>query len=39
MTEVLKFYVKETFYYVLTNSVLRLSRSAEEFRPCTIPFN
>lgn len=39
MKEVLQFYVRETFYYVLTNSILRLSRTAEEFRPCTIPFN
>lgn len=31
--------MRETFYYVLVNSILRLSRSSEEFRPCTIPFN
>lgn len=35
----LQFYVRETFYYVLTNSILRLSRNSEEFRPCTIPFH
>lgn len=31
--------MRETFYYALTNSILRISRSPEEFRPCTIPFN
>ena len=35
LREVLQFYVRETFYYVLTNSILRLSRNSEEFRPCT----
>lgn len=39
LRDILKFYVRETFYYALTNSILRLSRSSEEFRPCTIPFN
>ncbi len=37
--DILSFYVRETFYYVLINSILRLSRSPEEFRPCTIPFS
>ncbi len=31
--------MRETFYYALTNSILRLSHTAEEFRPVTIPFN
>jgi hypothetical protein len=33
------FYVRETFYYALLNAMLRLSRNAEEFRPCVIPFS
>jgi hypothetical protein len=36
---ILKFYVKENFYYSTVNCLLRLARSSEEFRPCTVPFN
>ena len=36
---ILNFYVRETFYYGLTNSILRVSNSSESFRPVAIPFN
>ena len=37
--QIMNFYTKETFYYGLTNSILRVSRCPDSFRPITIPFN
>lgn len=37
--DVLRFYVQESFYYKLTNNMLRICRTVEEFKPLTIPFN
>ncbi len=37
--DILRFYVQETFYYKLTNNMLRVCRNVEEFKPLTIPFN
>lgn len=36
---IVKFYVRESFYYQILNSMLRTLKSTEEFKPCILPFN
>lgn len=35
----IKFYVRESFYYQVVNSMLRTLKTTEEFKPCILPFN
>jgi hypothetical protein len=37
--EILQFYVRESFYYQVLNSMLRTLKTTEEFKPCQLPFN
>ena len=37
--EIIKFYVRESFYYQVVNSMLRTLKTTEEFKPCILPFN
>ena len=34
----IKFYVRESFYYQVLNSMLRTMKTTEEFKPCILPF-
>ena len=36
---IISFYVRESFYYQILNSMLRTMKTPEEFRPCILPFN
>lgn len=36
---VLRFYVRETFYYKITNNLLRTCRNLNDFKPIILPFN
>lgn len=36
--EIIKFYVRESFYYHILNSMLRTMKTTEEFKPCVFPF-
>jgi hypothetical protein len=37
--EIINFYVKESFYYQILNSMLRTLKTTEEFKSCVLPFN
>ena len=36
---IVEFYVRESFYYMVVNSMLRTLKTTEEFKPCVLPFN
>ena len=37
--QIIKFYVRESFYYQVLNSMLRTLKTTEEFKTCILPFN
>lgn len=37
--QIIKFYVRESFYYQVVNSMLRTLKSTQEFKSCILPFN
>ena len=37
--KIISFYVRESFYYQILNSMLRTMKTTDEFRPCILPFN
>ena len=37
--KIVSFYVRESFYYQIVNSLLRTMKTTDEFRPCVLPFN
>ena len=37
--KIVSFYAGESFYYKILNSLLRIMRTAEEFKPCILPFS
>lgn len=37
--QIIRFYVRESFYYQVLNSMLRTLKTTEEFKTCVLPFN